>query len=117
VEDIDEGEYGILPRAGSALGGAAHDAVVSTAGTMKRVTNSLIQLQIASDRAAKRRAQIEHAKLRDAEREHEIQSRLFRISTDAALDGSEATTDDIATQLGQDRRLQFLLMSGGKCYE
>ena len=117
VEDIDKGEYGLLPKVGSEIGEATHDTVQWAAGNMNDFARTLIQARIESEKAAKRRAQVEREKSRDAEREREARSRIFDITSQATLGGAPLSPDDIATQVGQDRRLQFLLMNSGKCYE
>lgn len=59
----------------------------------------------------------EHARRKEEARQREIQSKLYRIMTRAQMGGAVASTDDIATRIGADERLQFLLTTSGKSYE
>jgi hypothetical protein len=90
--------------------GVASDLTTGLGGTIEKYVKE-------QELAAKRRAEIEHEKDLEMERKREIQSRLYNITSGAALGGAEVSPDDVATRIGQDRRLQLLLKLKGQCYE
>jgi hypothetical protein len=78
----------------------------------------VLELKLEAERIRKER---ENKIAREVERKREVQSRLsaimFRMQR-AASGGAEMSADELATQVGQDRRLQFLLNANmAKCYE